>query len=108
MNLVHFEGGSSVSGCNFYNNSQATPSEARTQLLIADMSNLLLCIAQLLPSVCDDAEEYMGICLNTRSKILRDIHCKSQELFYCLILKGAPLDNLKRVIKEEAFQNLEK
>ncbi|XP_044763067.1 uncharacterized protein LOC123320001 [Coccinella septempunctata] len=79
---------------------QATPSEHRTKLLIADLSNLLLCVAQLLPSVCDSAEEYMGISLNNKSKILRDIHSKCQELLYCLILKGAPLDILKRLFRK--------
>ncbi|KAK9871526.1 hypothetical protein WA026_012898 [Henosepilachna vigintioctopunctata] len=79
--------------------TQASPSMHRTTLLIVDLSNLLLCIAQLLPCVCDNAEDYMGISLNKRSKILRDIHSKCQELLYCLMLRGAPLDILNRVFR---------
>lgn len=54
-------------------------------------------MAQLLPSICETAEEYLGINLNNKSKILRDIHVKCQDLFVCFLLRGCPLDELYKV-----------
>jgi hypothetical protein len=78
-------------------NFQSCPSEARSRLLVVDISNLLLCIAQLLPSICEKAEELIGLNLTNKSKILRDIHTKCQELLNCLILRGTSLDILQKV-----------
>ncbi|EEZ98750.1 uncharacterized protein LOC658339 [Tribolium castaneum] len=80
--------------------TQSCPSEARSKLLVVDISNLLLCIAQLLPSICDKAEELIGLNLNNKSKILRDIHTKCQELLNCLVLRGASLDTLQKVFRK--------
>lgn len=62
-----------------------------------DISNLLLCVAKLLPSICSQAEDLLGMSLTSQSKILRDIHIKCQELMACLIVRGAPLDTLYKV-----------
>ncbi|XP_063912179.1 uncharacterized protein LOC135129022 isoform X1 [Zophobas morio] len=80
--------------------TQSCPSEARSKLLVVDISNLLLCIAQLLPCICDRAEELVGLNLNSKSKILRDIHTKCQELLNCLVLRGASLDVLHKVFRK--------
>ncbi|KAJ8922072.1 hypothetical protein NQ315_008713 [Exocentrus adspersus] len=80
--------------------TQSCPSEARSQLLVVDISNLLLCIAQLLPSICDTAKDFIGLSYhNNGSKILRDIHTKCQELLTCLLLRGSSLNDLYKVFK---------
>ncbi|KAK5650866.1 hypothetical protein RI129_001895 [Pyrocoelia pectoralis] len=76
---------------------QAKPSELRNKLLAVDISNLLLCVGQLLPCICNCADEIIGLSLNSQSKIIRDIHAKCQELFFCLLLRGIPLDILYKV-----------
>ncbi|KAI4457536.1 hypothetical protein MML48_7g00003443 [Holotrichia oblita] len=86
--------------------SQISPSECRSKLVVVDISNLLLCVAQLLPCICDDAEQLIGLYLNNQNKILRDIHSKCQELLTCFILRGAPLDVLHKVFRK-GFENCE-
>ncbi|XP_030762018.1 uncharacterized protein LOC115886854 [Sitophilus oryzae] len=80
--------------------TQSSPSEARSELLLVDISNLLLCVAQLLPSICDSAEEFIGLPGSNKSKILRDIHVKCHDLFCCFLLRGAPLDTLHKVFRK--------
>ncbi|XP_023018112.2 uncharacterized protein KIAA0825 isoform X1 [Leptinotarsa decemlineata] len=80
--------------------TQSVQSEARSQLLAVDISNLLLCVAQLLPSICESAKELIGLSLHTSSKILRDIHTKCQELLICLLMRGSPLEDLFKVFKK--------
>ncbi|XP_017769023.1 PREDICTED: uncharacterized protein KIAA0825 [Nicrophorus vespilloides] len=80
--------------------SQARPSEYRTPLHTTDISNLLLCVYKLLPSICNSREELMGMHLNSQSKILRDVHSKCQELLTCLILRGSPLESLYKVFSK--------
>ncbi|KAL1505958.1 hypothetical protein ABEB36_005401 [Hypothenemus hampei] len=79
--------------------TQSCPSEARTELLLVDVSNVLFCVAQMLPSICDSAEELSNSVLNGKSKTLRDIHVKCQELYACFLLRGAPLDSLFKIFK---------
>ncbi|KAJ8922033.1 hypothetical protein NQ315_008673 [Exocentrus adspersus] len=80
--------------------TQSCPSEARSKLLVVDISNLLLCVAQLLPSICDTAKDFIGLSYhNNGSKILRDIHTKCQELLTCLLLRGSSLNDLYKVFK---------
>jgi hypothetical protein len=62
-----------------------------------DISNLILCVAELLPAICEDGEAYAGLNITNQSKVVRDIHCKCQELFLILNLRGAPLGTLFRV-----------
>ncbi|KAF5286871.1 hypothetical protein FQA39_LY00404 [Lamprigera yunnana] len=85
---------------------QAKPSECRSKLFAVDISNLLLCIGQLLPCICNSADEIIGLSLNSQSKILRDIHAKCQELLLCLILRGIPLNVLYKVFRK-GVDNLE-
>ncbi|XP_018570086.1 uncharacterized protein LOC108910070 [Anoplophora glabripennis] len=81
--------------------TQSSPSEARSQLLVVDISNLLLCVAQLLPSICDTAKDFIGLSYHSSgSKILRDIHTKCQELLTCLPLRGSSLNDLHKVFKK--------
>ncbi|CAG9824113.1 unnamed protein product [Phaedon cochleariae] len=80
--------------------TQSLPSEARCRLMVVDISNLLLCIAQLLPAICESAKELIGFTYNTSSKILRDIHTKCQELLSCLLLRGAQLEDLYKIFKK--------
>lgn len=56
-----------------------------------------MCVANLLPAICDKAEDLLGLCLSARPKMLRDIHVKCHELLLCLSLRGAPLDTLYKV-----------
>ncbi|KAF5287146.1 hypothetical protein FQR65_LT12332 [Abscondita terminalis] len=79
---------------------QSRPSECRSKLFAVDISNLLLCVGQLLPCICNSADEIIGLSLNSQSKILRDIHAKCQELFLCLILRGIPLNVLYKVFRK--------
>ncbi|CAG2068437.1 unnamed protein product, partial [Timema podura] len=37
--------------------TQAMPSRGRSSLLVADVSNLLVCVHQLLPAICCESEE---------------------------------------------------
>lgn len=76
---------------------QVCPSFARTKLLAVDISNLLFCVGQLLPSVCSNAEELIGLSFSPQKKIIRDIHAKCQELLICLILRCSAFDTLYKV-----------
>lgn len=73
------------------------PSENRTVLLTADISNVLMCVTDLLSSICENAQELLGFCLHSKSKVLKDVHSKCEELLVCLILRGSPLDVLYKV-----------
>ncbi|KAL0278516.1 UNVERIFIED_CONTAM: hypothetical protein PYX00_000321 [Menopon gallinae] len=77
--------------------NQAEPSPARSLLLITDISNVLMCVNELLPSICNDASELLG--LNGGSKILRDIHSKCHQLLICFVLRGCPLSTLFKVFR---------
>lgn len=80
--------------------TQTIPSKARSQLLLADISNVLLCVAELLPSICEHGEAYIGLNITNQSKIIRDVHAKCHELFCCLLLRGAPLGILYKLLKK--------
>lgn len=75
---------------------QALPSKGRSPLLVTDVSNLLLCVRQILPAICNDASELIGC--TQRNKVVRDIHAKCHELLVCLIFRGSPLSTLYKVI----------
>ncbi|KAM7356914.1 uncharacterized protein ACRADG_002479 isoform 2-T2 [Cochliomyia hominivorax] len=47
-----------------------------------------------------------GLQLNNQSVIIRDIHAKCRELFYCLLLRGAPLGVLSKVFRK-GLENME-
>uniref|UniRef100_A0A182JX97 Uncharacterized protein n=1 Tax=Anopheles christyi TaxID=43041 RepID=A0A182JX97_9DIPT len=80
--------------------TQTVPSRARSPLLLVDVSNVLLCVCELLPAICANGEAFVGLNLPSQSKIIRDIHAKSQELFCCLLLRGIPLGALYKVAKK--------
>lgn len=71
--------------------------QTRSQLLLVDVCNLLLCVSEILPSICENGESYVGLNLTGQSKIIRDVHAKCQELFCCLLLRGVPLGSLYKV-----------
>ncbi|XP_063226747.1 uncharacterized protein LOC134533250 isoform X2 [Bacillus rossius redtenbacheri] len=77
--------------------TQATPSRARGLLLGTDVSNVLLCVRQLLPAVCGDSEELVGRRL--RSKVLRDVHAKCHQLLCCLLARACPLPVLYKFLR---------
>ncbi|XP_050514797.1 uncharacterized protein KIAA0825 homolog [Diabrotica virgifera virgifera] len=79
--------------------TQSVPSEIRSQLIVVDISNLLVCVANLLPAICNNAKDLVGVSYSSSSKILRDIHTKCQELYTCLLLRGAPIDLLHKVFR---------
>ncbi|XP_069686623.1 uncharacterized protein KIAA0825 [Periplaneta americana] len=76
---------------------QALPSSARSMLLVTDISNLLLCVRQILPAICSDATELVGY--SVKNKVLRDVHAKCHQLLICLILRGSPLSTLYKVFR---------
>lgn len=76
---------------------QIVPSVARSQLLLVDISNLLMSVADILPSVCENGEALAGLNVTQQSKSIRDIHCKCHELFVILLSRGMPLGALYKV-----------
>ncbi|XP_035792952.1 uncharacterized protein LOC118467058 [Anopheles albimanus] len=80
--------------------TQTAPSRARSMLLLVDISNVLLCVGELLPAICGNGEAFIGLNLPNQSKIIRDIHAKCQELFCCLLLRGIPLGALYKIAKK--------
>jgi len=77
--------------------TQIVTSVARSTLHLVDICNMLLCIAELLPHICESGEAYVGLQLSNQSVIIRDIHAKCRELFYCLLLRGSPFGVLSKV-----------
>ena len=63
---------------------------------MTDISNLLLCVREILPAICSDAAELLGYA--PRNKVLRDVHAKCHELLICMIIRGSPLSTLYKVI----------
>ncbi|XP_062709375.1 uncharacterized protein LOC134288458 [Aedes albopictus] len=80
--------------------TQTVPSRARSMLLLVDVSNILLCVGELLPAICENGEGFVGLNITNQSKIIRDIHSKCQELFCCLLLRGVPLGVLYKITKK--------
>lgn len=80
--------------------TQTTPSEKRSPLLLVDVCNLLLCVAELLASISESGEAYVGLNITNQSKIIRDVHAKCQELFGCLLLRGVPLGTLYKILQK--------
>ncbi|CAD7004473.1 unnamed protein product [Ceratitis capitata] len=78
----------------------------RAQLHLADISNMLFCVAELLPYICESGEAYIGLQLTAQNAIIRDVHAKCRELFYCLLLRGAPLGVLSKLCRKN-IENME-
>lgn len=66
--------------------------------MMNDILNILICVTQLLPAICAKGEELIGVELTTLGKIIRDVHAKCHELLVCLLLRGAPLHYLFKVL----------
>ncbi|XP_037905306.1 uncharacterized protein LOC119647992 isoform X2 [Hermetia illucens] len=79
---------------------QTVPSPARSQLLLADICNILQCVSELLLFVTEKADDYIGMQQFNQSKIIRDIHAKCHELFCCLLLRGVPLGVLFKLLRK--------
>lgn len=73
------------------------PSQPRSQLVLVDLVNLILCVADILPSVCENAEALVGLNIVQQHRSIRDIHCKCHELLVILLLRGIPLGTLYKV-----------
>lgn len=84
--------------------TQTVPSAVRSPLLLTDVCNLLLCVAEILAAISDGGEAYCGLNIGAQSKIIRDVHAKCQELFTCLLLRGAPLGTLYKQMQRGALQ----
>lgn len=82
--------------------TQTMPSQARSQLLLVDLCNILLCLAELVPSICDSGEALVGLNMTNQSKSIRDIHAKCHDIFCCLLFRGAPLGVLYKVLKKSS------
>ncbi|XP_072939616.1 uncharacterized protein [Epargyreus clarus] len=78
---------------------QTNTTEATTPLLINDILNILLCVAQLLPSICTSGADLAGLSVQTRD--VRDVHAKCNELFKCMVYRGAELHFLHQVFNEK-------
>lgn len=82
--------------------TQVVPSQARSQLLLVDICNILFCMSDLMPSLCENGEALMGMNITHFPKTIRDIHTKCNELFICLLFRGAPLGTLFKVLKKNS------
>ncbi|XP_054259529.1 uncharacterized protein LOC128984248 [Macrosteles quadrilineatus] len=78
--------------------TQARASSGRAMLLITDISNLLLCVRHILPSICNSAPELTGV--SALSQVVRDVHAKCHALLQCLLLRGSPLSLLYKVFNK--------
>ncbi|XP_047510368.1 uncharacterized protein LOC125053179 isoform X2 [Pieris napi] len=67
-------------------------------LLVNDIVNILLCTAQLLPCICACGSDLVGLQKSTQSRDVRDVHAKCNELFKCMVFRGAELHFLHQVL----------
>ncbi|CAG5041437.1 unnamed protein product [Parnassius apollo] len=80
---------------------QTNTTEATTPLLLNDILNILLCVAQLLPSICASGADLAGLDIPKQTRDVRDLHAKCNELFKCMIYRGAELHFLHQVFKSK-------
>ncbi|CAH2070976.1 unnamed protein product, partial [Iphiclides podalirius] len=80
---------------------QTNTTEATTPLLLNDILNILLCVAQLLPSICASGADLAGLEVSKQTRDVRDVHAKCNELFKCMIYRGAELHFLHQAFKEK-------
>ncbi|XP_026484251.2 uncharacterized protein LOC113392179 [Vanessa tameamea] len=80
---------------------QTNTTAATTALLINDILNILLCVAQLLPAICSDGSHLAGLESSEQSRDVRDVHAKCNELFKCMVYRGSDLHFLHQVFTEE-------
>ncbi|OWR55394.1 hypothetical protein KGM_209819 [Danaus plexippus plexippus] len=80
---------------------QTNTTEFTTPLLINDILNILLCVARLLPSICNNGSDLAGLSETKQSRDVRDVHAKCNELFKCMVYRGAVLHFLHQAFTEE-------
>ncbi|XP_063360569.1 uncharacterized protein LOC134649661 [Cydia amplana] len=80
---------------------QTNTTEASTPTLINDILNILLCVAQLLPSICANGLDLAGLDVKQQTRDVRDVHAKCNELFKCMVYRGAELHFIYQAFKEQ-------
>lgn len=80
--------------------SQIEASQARSPLVVTDITNLLFCVAEMLPSISPNGEALAGFNLTQQTKSMRDIHSKCQEMFLFLLLRAIPLGSLYKLLRK--------
>ncbi|CAH0763559.1 unnamed protein product [Diatraea saccharalis] len=80
---------------------QTHTNEATTKLLLNDILNILLCVAQLLPSICNNGSDLAGLDVKYQTRDVRDVHAKCNELFKCFVYRGADLHFINQAFKEQ-------
>ncbi|XP_063824615.1 uncharacterized protein KIAA0825 [Ostrinia nubilalis] len=80
---------------------QTTTTEATNRLLLNDILNILLCVAQLLPSICSTGADLAGLDIKQQTRDVRDVHAKCNKLFKCLVYRGAELHFIHQAFKEQ-------
>ncbi|XP_052756054.1 uncharacterized protein LOC113517891 [Galleria mellonella] len=80
---------------------QTNTTESTTPLLLNDILNILLCVAQLLPSICTNGSDLAGLEVKQQTRDVRDVHAKCNELFKCLVYRGAELHFIHQVFKDQ-------
>lgn len=76
---------------------QTNTTESTTRLLLNDILNVLLCVAQLLPSICTNGSDLAGLDTKHQTRDVRDVHAKCNELFKCFVYRGAELHFIHQV-----------
>ncbi|VVD04676.1 unnamed protein product [Leptidea sinapis] len=81
---------------------QTNTSDSTTPLLINDILNILLCVSKLLPFICASGTELCGAGdQRGRARDVRDVHAKCNQLFNCMVYRGAELHFLHQAFKEK-------
>ncbi|KAG6458860.1 hypothetical protein O3G_MSEX011083 [Manduca sexta] len=79
---------------------QTITTETTTPLLLNDIVNVLQCVAQLLPSICTNGSDLAGLDVSHQTRDVRDVHSKCNELFKCLVYRGAELHFVHQAFTE--------
>uniref|UniRef100_A0A2A4IW57 Uncharacterized protein n=1 Tax=Heliothis virescens TaxID=7102 RepID=A0A2A4IW57_HELVI len=79
---------------------QTNTTEITTRLLLNDILNILLCVAQLLPSICANGSDLAGLDVKHQTRDVRDVHAKCNELFKCFVYRGADLHFIHQEFKD--------
>ncbi|XP_045766028.1 uncharacterized protein LOC123867806 isoform X1 [Maniola jurtina] len=80
---------------------QTNTSDSTTPLLINDVLNILLCVGQLLPAICSSGSDLAGLEEAQQCRDVRDVHAKCNELFKCMVYRGAALHFLHQAFTEQ-------
>lgn len=83
---------------------QTNTTDLTTRLLLNDIFNILLCVAQLLPSICTNGSDLAGLDIKHQTRDVRDVHAKCNELFKCFVYRGAELHFIHQAFKEKETQ----